>query len=424
MAMLITKAMIITMAVGVPMSGHAPNPSRENEAQFERLVAGLLREKGWSVLEEPREQDLQPDLIAERAGKKYVFEIKRASEGRGDRIVPLLSQAALEAAYLSKRLPGKPFPVAIVAGNYIPNSVAEQAKKFVRERAPDVAVGLVDLEGFRSFAGHGLEFLSSERRAESSVPSRKLRSHAPQLFSDLNQWMLKVLLAPGIPESYLSAPRSHYQGASHLAEAAGVSLMSAFRFVEQFAKEGFLEQNSGQLRIVRAKELANRWQVASQRRVLEIAMRSILRKGKEALASALRSYASASAVRPRRRRKSDSQLPFNHPRACLGLFAAAEELGLGFVHGVEPHLYLERMSQDALERLGLSANGAERQADVYVRIPGNRESVFRGAVIKDGVPSSDIIQVWLDVSAHPSRGREQADLIYRKILAPAFEANE
>jgi hypothetical protein len=32
--------------------------------------------------------------------------------------------------------------------------------------------------------------------------------------------------------------------------------------------------------------------------------------------------------------------------------------------------------------------------------------VFRGAVTKNGVPVSDILQVWLDVSQHPSRGRE------------------
>jgi hypothetical protein len=124
---------------------------------------------------------------------------------------------------------------------------------------------------------------------------------------------------------------------------------------------------------------------------------------------------------------SDGQRkPFSspRPRACLGLFAAAETLGLGFVHGVQPCLYLERMSQDIVESLGLSEKGADQQADIYVRIPGNRESVFRGAVVKEGVPSSDILQVWLDVSQHPSRGKEQADLIWRRVLAPVFEAKE
>jgi hypothetical protein len=236
--------------------------------------------------------------------------------------------------------------------------------------------------------------------------------------------MLKVLLAPGIPEPYLSAPRGHYQGASQLAEAASVSVMSAFRFVDQFSKEGFLEQSSGRLRVVRWNELMKRWQAASQQRVLEIPMRWILHKGKEALPNALRSFTSAGAITPGGKRKLNRALSSPRPRACLGLFAAAEALGLGFVHGVQPFLYLERMSQDILESFGLSARGADQQADIYVRIPANRESVFRGAVVRDDVPSSDILQVWLDVSQHPSRGRERADVIWRRILAPAFEANE
>ncbi len=406
------------------MSHHFPSPHHENEDEFAQLVAELLREHGWKVLEQPGDKDLRADLVAERSGKKYVFEIKRASEGRRDRVIPLLSQAALEAAHLSNQLPGKSFPVAVVVANYLPEPIAEQAKASLRKLAPHVAVGLMDSEGLRSFSGFDLEFLDSERRPGSAVPSRKLRANAPQLFSDLNQWMLKILLAPAIPESYLSAPRGHYEGASQLAAASSVSVMSAFRFVEQFSKEGFLEQSSGRLRIVRAKELVNRWLGEGQKRNLEVPMRMILQRGKGALASALRSYISASDISPSQRRKSRNDLRSKHPRACLGLFAAAGQLGVGFVHGAEPHVYLERMNQELLSLLGLSAKGADNQADVYVRVPVNRESVFRGVVLKDGVPSSDIVQVWLDVSGHPSRGKEQADLIYRRILAPAFEANE
>jgi hypothetical protein len=106
------------------------------------------------------------------------------------------------------------------------------------------------------------------------------------------------------------------------------------------------------------------------------------------------------------------------------LFEAAEALGIGFVHGVKPYLYLERLNAEVLKDLGLSGEAEEKEADLFVRIPGNRESVFRGVVRKDHVPVSDILQVWLDVGQHPSRGKEQADLIWRKILASAFESSE
>lgn len=404
------------------MPGHDPNPSIDNEAQLQLVVAELFREKGWKVLDQPHKENVAPDLIASRQGKKMIVEVKRASEGRRDRVIPLLSQAALEAAYYSRSLADHPVPVAVVGANHIPEPVAEEAKQFVRERAPDVAVGLVDLEGFRSFAGHGLESLSSERRPANRIRSAKLR--APQLFSDLNQWMLKVLLAPRVPESYLSAPRGHYHGASQLAEAAGVSVMSAFRFVEEFSKEGFLESGSGSLRVVRLKELLDRWIAASQRRVLEIPMRWILHKGKDGLAKAVRSYESLSSVPFASLQKAGGQMLSPRLRLCLGLFEAAEAMGVGFVHGVKPYLYVERMNADVLGDLGLSGNSSEEQADIHIRIPGNRESVFRGAVRKDGVPVSDILQVWLDVGQHPSRGREQAEFIWRRILSPVFEASD
>ena len=398
------------------MPGHNPNPPINNEAQFGRIVSELFRDDGWKVLQEPREPNAAPDFLVSGHGKKLVVELKRASEGRKDRVIPLLSQAALEAVHCSRNIPGHPIPVALVGANRISDSVAEEAIRFLRKRAPEVAIGVLDLEGLRLFAGHGLESLSSARRPQSDLAPSKAR--APQLFSDLNQWMLKVLLAPLIPELYLSAPRGRYQGPSQLSEAARVSVMSAFRFVEEFSKEGFVESSSGVLHVVRLRELMIRWAAAGQRRVLEIPMRWVLHRGRKALGSALRSYQSDRLMASSNFSDEDSS-----PRArlCLALFEAADALGVGFVHGVKPYLYLERLNADVMKELGLSGNAEEDEADLFVRIPGNRESVFRGVVKKDGVPVSDILQVWLDVSQHPSRGKEQGDLIWRKILSPAFE---
>jgi hypothetical protein len=399
------------------MPGHYPNLADNNEAQLEHLVADAFREQGWRVSAEPRgSEDARPDFVASAHGKKLIIEFKRASEGRKDRVIPLLSQAALDAIYQSRRIPGHSIPVAIVGANRISDAVAGEALEFMRERAPEAGVGLLDLEGFRSFAGHGLELLNSPRRVGSNVQAPK--AGAPQLFSDLNQWMLKVLLAPRIPEGYLSAPRGHYQGPSQLAEAAGVSVMSAFRFVEQFSKAGFIDSGAGPLRLVRLRELMSRWAAASQRRVLEIPMRWVLHRGKKAFANVLRSY----ALHPQP--SSGEQQWMRRPRLCLGLFEAAEELSVGFVHGVKPSLYLERLNTEVLKHLGLSGNANEPEADVHVRIPGNRECIFRGVVRRDGIPVSDILQVWLDVGQHPSRGKEQADLIWKRILSPALESSE
>jgi hypothetical protein len=46
------------------------------------------------------------------------------------------------------------------------------------------------------------------------------------------------------------------------------------------------------------------------------------------------------------------------------------------------------------------------------------ESIFRGAVELQGVPASDALQTWLDVGSHPARGKEQAEHLWRRVIAP------
>jgi hypothetical protein len=65
-------------------------------------------------------------------------------------VIPLLPQAALEAACHSRNFAGNPIPVAIVGANHISGSVSEEAKEFVRKRAPEV--------GLKEIFGHGAFF--------------------------------------------------------------------------------------------------------------------------------------------------------------------------------------------------------------------------------------------------------------------------
>jgi hypothetical protein len=82
---------------------------------------------------------------------------------------------------------------------------------------------------------------------------------------------------------------------------------------------------------------------------------------------------------------------------------------------------MENLDREALTRLGLSPEGAEHEPDAYVRVPTFHESVFRASVLREGVRVADILQVWLDVSAHPARGAAQAEEIRRRALAAIFK---
>ncbi len=394
--------------------------SRVREAEFERLLADAFRKAEWKVTAKHHSHDQMVDMVVANPQQRYVVECKMASEGRGDRLIPLLAQAILEAQVKARLLYKSLSPLAVVGAPRISESVAEEAKRFASQYATDIAIGLIDLEGLRVFKGPGLESLNA-RRAFTPRQLMPAQGSPAHLFSDLNQWMLKVLLAPRLHEKYLSAPRKEYRNASQLAEAAHVSVMSAFRFARQLEGEGFLDSSRGSLNVVRVSELMRRWQAANLRPVREIPMKFIVRGDDQRLYQSLHSYVSElQPAAPRRSRLPRKPLP----RVCLGLFAAADALGMGFVHGIAPYIYLERPSNEVIRRLGLQISDNGGPADVFVRIPWARESIFRAAAERDGLPVCDILQVWLDVSSHPARGSSQAEEIRRRILSPLFEAQE
>ena len=223
--------------------------------------------------------------------------------------------------------------------------------------------------------------------------------------------MLKILIGQRLPETLITVPRDPVRNLSQLASVAGVSIMSASRFVNQLSERNFLHRRDDLLQIARIDELLDLWISANREAADEIPARWIIKKGPDQLKSALRDYAAP---------RSSGRVIKSAPRCCLALFAAADALGYGFVYGVPAHIYMENLALDALGRLGLAIDHSGRPPDVYIRRPANREAVFRAQVKRDGVPVSDILQVWLDASTHPARGREQAREIRQRVLKQFF----
>ena len=372
-----------------------PEPSDRGRLAESR-VAALFERAGWHVRRNP--EDPGPDLVVRRKGIQYAVEVKSAPEGRSDRLVPLFAQAVLQAAHGASL---KAAPLAVVAAPRISRRAAEQVIAFGQRYAPDAAAGVIDFEGLAMFRGPQLESLNAERKRLRSSVRQSLRDSGA-LFSDLNQWMLKVLLAPELPDSLLASPRGRYRNASQLARAANVSVMSAFRFVQQLEREGYLHESAPHLRLVRREDLFNRWQALSARSPREVAMRFLLPGDPQAQ---LRRVLAGG-------------------RACLALFAAADALRLGFVSGVPPYVYLLRIhSPHSAAWKDLRACEPGERPDLIVRQAPAMQSVFRGLVRPGGMAACDVLQVWVDVSSHPSRGREQADLIRKRVLHRLIEGD-
>src|SRR5712672_2188455 len=93
--------------------------------EFERLVAEAFRKAGWRVRRHPAAGDMSADLVVDDGAKKYVIEVKSASEGRRDRLIPLLSQAILQAQAFARQFSERAAPLAVVAARRVPESVAD-----------------------------------------------------------------------------------------------------------------------------------------------------------------------------------------------------------------------------------------------------------------------------------------------------------
>lgn len=389
-----------------------------DEQAIERRLAGLFKKAGWKVEPQPRPEQAsarRPDLVIAKPRLRYVVEVKSASEARRDRLQPLLAAAILEARAMAQEFPGAN-TLAVVGAPKIPKHVLLALKDYAARVAPESAVGIVDLEGGIEFVGRGLEGLNEQRGWDEAWRQALVAPGSFALFSDLNQWMLKVLLSPRLPEKLIRAPRVEVRSALHLAEVARVSAPSAFRLVRNLKHEGFLAP-AEPLRLMRIPELLRRWHAASHEPVRELKMRWLI-PGDPAkqLQRGLRAYVSSDSAPGDELGGGVASGRKPQPRVCLGLFAAADALGYGLVHGVPPHLYVEDLHPGVLEKLGLSAAGPAQPPDVFVRLPKVPEAVFRASVLRDGVPVCDILQVWLDVAGHPPRGREQADEIERRAL--------
>src|SRR4051812_40414326 len=109
------------------------------ESDLDRLLADTFRRASWRVHRPQTGGGPQPDLIVEGDGGKYVVEIKRSSEGRRDRVIPLLAQAILEAQAFAKQFSEAVIPVAVVGAQHIPPAVIDSVRRFADRVAPKAA---------------------------------------------------------------------------------------------------------------------------------------------------------------------------------------------------------------------------------------------------------------------------------------------
>ncbi|MDK0996824.1 RpiR family transcriptional regulator [Burkholderia sp. OKR4-1] len=375
-----------------------PNESPHNLAS-EAFLKLFQEADGWGIATVDEEADKAADFIlTDDQGHRYVGVVKAFNNGRADYVTGAFAQAVLEARKHARDHHVRP-AVLIWAGSLSP-SLIDRLSAFHDEYGNGEPFAVLSGDGRRFVKFPGFEI--DEDEATPSLRSRRIRStQQPRLvFSDLNQWMLKCLLAVDIhhSERLISTMPTLIKSATELAQVALVSVMTATRLVNALREEGFLEtvpfHNAPYLKVVQRRKLAKRWKAEYQRSPSAVAMKFLRPGGGDA------------QVQKWARKHG----------GAMGLFAAADLLGFGHVHGVPPAVWVSSLDEAVHSKELRRAKEGERP-DLILQQPSFPQSLARGSITRDNVRVTDIIQTWLDVSSHPSRGVEQAEELEHGILA-------
>ncbi len=381
---------------------------------------------GWKVEYEPEIWNMRPDLRVSKGECRYIVELKAHPESRRPVLRALLADAVLQARKMAGA--DKASPLAIVGSRSVSAATLEYLSEYARRFADGTCWGVVDASGKISLFGHGLEGVSMEASAKALTPRQSVPLRVNP-FSDLGQWLLKVLLAQPLAPDLISAPRSRFMTAGQLGRAADVSVPNAYRIIKALRSEGYVQEWEGKLEIVRFERLLERWRTAVSSNYVELPARWILPRNDkrsqllEVIAEFYeRRNPAPSTETSRRSTHGDAVRWGQGPRVCHALFSACKLLGYGHVHGAPSHVYIEDLSPDVLNALGLWRAEPGDAVDVFLRRPRFPESVFRGSVMRGGVPVCDVIQCWLDVMNHPARGSEQGEVLYSQALEPRLRS--
>jgi hypothetical protein len=336
--------------------------------------------------------DNELDIIARHGSKHLLIEIKELPQTRIRNLIGQLAAGALQAKHYAKE--SNAVPAVIVFAPRIGQRAMQEAHSFMDRFLPEFAWGVIDKRGRIRFLAPKLGIDIKSPFPRSNSQKSQLKDHL--LFSDLNRWMLKILLLSEVDDSLWQGPRDAFFTPNQLRHVANVSLDKAYRFVRMLEKNDFLRRTPGGLRLIRLRELIDLWFSEERLRpARRIPARSIL--GKQPALKALVSSNSVEAI------------------SALGGFSACNALEVlhAPVDLMEVHI---RVSVEAfLERFKLETCD-DGSAQLRLIASKHRESIFRGAVDRDGIKVADVFQAALDVINHPARGLEQAEHIVGLIL--------
>lgn len=370
---------------------------KRHEYLYEK-VAQWLKEQGYRIADENlKYKFFEPDLVAMKSSRKLIIEAKVANAYRSGIFPALIGDAILRVS----NEPGEKEMLLAFLIKQINKKALIDLEDYSRNFLPGLNWFLLDESGKGKACFEGkLEDISFESLPKSS---NSIGQGAPQpmLFSPNNQWLLKMLLLPGISSRYWGGPKQKPESIIELSRASKVPQPSVSAFVRKFEKANYIRRNKGQLVVIRYRELLDEWFYAIKNLIRpEFAVCSMYGDSPKEIFNKFKKQS-----RP--------------PEIIIGQHQACELLGVARSSVKVALLRVYLPVQDFLEKYQLIEDPSSSPA-IWI-LNSNDRPAQQGYVVIDNLPVSDILQCYLDARNSHGRGQEQADYILENILIPHFE---
>ena len=345
--------------------------------------------------------DLPPDASEREAltlelGDKEVSVCATMVEAR------TLVEAERALSHLLLRSSGE--QLALLVAPEITEEIEEGLARFVRAYTPDRAWGFVDNQGnaYVLFPDLGIDERQRVEPKPSLLPhTRSVRRIAPtarntSLFTDLNAWLLKVMILNRSPEEVWDKPRHDIRGPVDLSREPwiAVSQGKAYQFAHTLDEMGFVTWRRGTFELVDLERLLRAWLDGSRaQRPHRVPVRSPFGDPIEHI------FAAATT---------------DHRYAYAGSLAA-QRYDMRHTSGEQAEVYVWGDIHDILDDLLLEVCDPS-QAIMYLVEPVHREAIARGIQRRGDVWVVDLIQTALDAARHRARGGEQVDFVIEEVL--------
>lgn len=342
--------------------------------------------------------EVDGDLVKlSRDDREVVGRIERTDETSALAVVHALSSVLLQTDESQ---------LALVSAPEVTRAVETQLEKFVAEHASERAWGFVDDAGDARLVIPEYDLDERKRNVivEAGAARIALTTHPgsvtvgrnQSLFTDLNQWLLKVLILNHAPPEVWDRPRLELRGPADLSRTdwVDVSQGKAYQFAHTLKDMGYLVWKRGTFRLVEVENLLNSWlAVARSQRPFRTPVRSLLGDDVRRVFKSISStqYALAGAL-------------------------AAEAYGLRHVSESIEEVYVFDAVDELVEEAMLEVC-EDARAGFYLIRPTDRAAVERAVQKPADHTVVDLVQVALDASRRRARGQEQAEFVVSKIVS-------